>query len=82
MSPATHAARCSAVPTGTVTGMRRIVLIDTASRLATRYLDRTGTHTMQMNDDTTAEDIEALRRGPGEPAFQTIVQYLTGAQQI
>ena len=82
MSPATHAARCSAGPTDVATGMRRLVLIDAASRLATRYLERTATHAMQINDDTTVEDVEALRLGPGEPAFQTIVQYLTGAQQI
>lgn len=60
--------------------LRTLVLIDTASRLATRILQRRPDGCMPLTDDTTAEDIEWFRCGPGIQVFANITQYLSDQQ--
>ena len=57
--------------------IRTLVLIDTASRLATRILCRRPDGRMPITDETTAADIEAFRCRPGVDAFNRMTQLLT-----
>ena len=61
--------------------IRTLVIIDTASRLATRILQGRKDAVMTMTDATTAADIEAFRCGPGVGAFDGMTRQLTDKQQ-
>lgn len=58
--------------------IRHLVLIDTASRLATRIINgKRTTYSMPVTAQTTAEQIEAFRsHEDGERAFQRIAAEL------
>ena len=53
--------------TASTTAIRRLVLIDTASRLATRILGRTRAACIFVTDDIGPEEIELFRE-TGRPA--------------
>ena len=57
--------------------IRTLVLIDTASRMATRILCRRHDGRMPIHDETTAADIEVFRCRPGIDVFNRITQQLT-----
>lgn len=58
-------------------GIRTLVLIDTASRLATRILCRRPDGRMRLTDETTAAEIEEFRCRPGIDVFNRIIQQLS-----
>lgn len=79
MSLSRYSAQAS--PSMPCTPMRRLVVIDAASRLATRFLERRADRTVSLPADVTPADVEAFRVGSGSAAFQRIATHLTEKQQ-
>lgn len=51
------------------TNVRRLVLIDTASRIATRILERRRAAALLVTPDVGPDEIEAFRLGVDTPVF-------------
>lgn len=64
MSLSHYSAQCAPAPAAPLTGMQRLVLIDTASRVATRLLDGRRGATMAVTEHVGPVEIELFRTGP------------------
>lgn len=72
MSLSHYSAQCAPSLHGRLPPERRLVIIDTASRIATRILGHQRTAQMAVTDDTGADEIERFRLGHGAPVFTVI----------
>lgn len=60
--------------------MRRLVLIDSASRLATRILGRTSDAFITITPEVGPQEIEAFRLGCGDQVFANVAAQLAKTQ--
>ena len=72
MSLSHYSAQCAPALSHRLPPERRLVIIDTASRIATRILARQRAGQMIVTPDTTADEIEQFRQADGGPVFSVI----------
>lgn len=77
MSLSHYSAQCEPSLSHLLPPGRRLVIIDTASRIATRILARQRAGQMIVTSDTTANEIEQFRLSNGGPVFASITDELS-----